>query len=262
MRIALKLEYDGSAFAGWQRQPGQRTVQQVVEAALSRVADHPVAVTCAGRTDAGVHALGQVVHFDTTARRPDHAWLLGGNSHLPDDVALRAAQPVSDDFHARFSAVRRCYLYRILNRRTRPAVERHMAWWVRNPLDEERMADAAGRLIGEHDFSSFRAAECQAQHAVRTLYRLDVARVGDELRLLVEANAFLHHMVRNLAGVLVAVGSGRREPAWAAAVLAARDRTTAAVTAPPQGLCLLGASYPGRYGLQGWSAQVSAGERL
>lgn len=262
MRIALKLEYDGRAFAGWQRQPEQRTVQQALETALARVADHPVAVTCAGRTDAGVHALGQVVHFDTAARRPDHAWLLGGNSHLPDDVALRAARPIDDDFHARFSALRRTYLYRILNRRTRPAVERHMAWWVRRPLDEGRMASAAGALLGEHDFSSFRAAECQALHAVRTLYRLDVTRVGDELRLLVEANAFLHHMVRNLAGVLVAIGSGVRDPDWAAAVLAARDRTVAAVTAPPHGLCLLGVTYPGRYGLRAWSGQVSAGERL
>ncbi|MDX1595168.1 MAG: tRNA pseudouridine synthase A, partial [Gammaproteobacteria bacterium] len=186
-------------------------------------------------------------------RRPDHAWLLGGNSHLPGDVALRAAHPVTDDFHARFSAVRRAYLYRILNRRTRPAVERRVTWWVRKPLDETRMARAAEALVGEHDFSSFRAAECQAQHAVRTLYRLEVRRAGDEILLRVEANAFLHHMVRNLAGVLVAVGSGARSEAWSAEVLAGRDRRLAGVTAPPQGLCFASVAYPPRYGLDAWS---------
>ncbi|RLA38463.1 MAG: tRNA pseudouridine(38-40) synthase TruA [Gammaproteobacteria bacterium] len=262
MRIALKIEYDGSAFAGWQRQPEERTVQQEVETALTRVADHPVEVTCAGRTDAGVHAIGQVVHFDTSAQRTDHAWLLGVNSHLPDDVALSAVHPVGDDFHARFSAVRRCYLYRIVNRPTRPALERGMAWWVYKPLDETRMATAAAALVGKHDFSSFRAAGCQAKHPVRTLYRLEVARVGDELRLLVEANAFLQHMVRNLAGVLVAIGSHARAPEWAAEVLAARDRTVAGVTASPQGLCFLGVTYPARYGLEAWSSRVSADDGL
>ncbi len=261
MRIALRIEYDGSGFAGWQRQPSQRTVQLVVEQALSNVADHPVEVTCAGRTDAGVHATGQVVHFDTTAQRAGHAWLLGSNSHLPEDVALRAVCPVADDFHARFSAMRRIYLYRILNRRTRPAVQRGMAWWVHKPLDVARMAEATATLLGEHDFSSFRAAECQAEHAVRTLYRLDVSRHGDEVRLLVEANAFLHHMVRNLAGVLVAIGSGTRPPEWTGEVLAARDRRVASVTAPPQGLCLRAVAYPSRYGLDDW-ARVSAARGL
>ncbi len=259
MRIALRIEYDGSGFAGWQRQPRQRTVQRTVEEALSRVADHPVEVTCAGRTDAGVHATGQVVHFDTAAQRDDHAWLLGGNSHLPTDVALRAVRPVDDDFHARFCAVRRSYLYRIVNRRTRPALGRGLAWWVHRPLDEARMAAAATALLGEHDFSSFRAAECQAEHAVRTLYRLDVSRHGDEVRLQVEANAFLHHMVRNLAGVLVAIGGGAQSPGWAAEVLAARDRRAAAVTAPPQGLCFRAVTYPARYGLAEWARVSAAG---
>lgn len=258
MRIALKLEYDGTGFAGWQRQPGQRTVQQAVEEALARVADHPVQVTCAGRTDAGVHALGQVVHFDTTAARAPRAWLLGGNSHLPGDVALVDARGVDPDFHARFAAVRRAYRYTIVNRTTRPAVERNVAWWVHRPLDVERMRAAARLLLGEHDFSSFRAAECQALHAVRTLYRLDVERRGDRVLLTVEANAFLHHMVRNLAGTLVAVGSGAREPGWVGEVLAARDRTAAAVTAPPQGLCFAGVAYPARYGLGGWEPRLSA----
>ena len=262
MRIALQIEYDGTAFSGWQRQPGQRTVQGVVEAALAKVACHPVEVTCAGRTDAGVHALGQVIHFDTPAQRPDRAWLLGGNSHLPDDVAVSAVRTVSSDFHARFSAVRRSYLYRIVNRRTRPAVERKMAWWVHAPLDEARMAAAAGLLLGEHDFSSFRAAGCQARHAVRTLYRLDVSREGEQVLLAVEANAFLHHMVRNLAGALVAVGSGAREPGWIGEVLAACDRTVAGVTAPPQGLCFHGVDYPSCYDLQAWAGRVSAGKRL
>ena len=262
MRIALKIEYDGSAFAGWQRQPAQRTVQQAVEAALGRVANHPVEITCAGRTDAGVHAVGQVVHFDTTAHRSERAWILGGNSNLPDDIALNAVRTVTDDFHARFSAVRRRYIYRIANRCTRPALDHGMVWWVHKPLDETCMATAATALVGKHDFSSFRAAGCQAKNAVRTLYRLEVARVGDELRLLVEANAFLHHMVRNLAGVLVAIGSGMRAPDWAAEVLAARDRTVAGVTAPPQGLCFHGVTYPARYGLQEWSSRVSADDRL
>ncbi len=261
MRIALRIEYDGSGFAGWQRQPGQRTVQRAVEEALSRVADHPVEVTCAGRTDAGVHATGQVVHFDTPAHRADHAWLLGGNSHLPEDAALRAVRVVDDDFHARFCAVRRSYLYRIVNRRMRPALGRGLAWWVHRPLDEARMAAAASLLLGEHDFSSFRAAECQAEHAVRTLYRLDVSRHGDEVHLLVEANAFLHHMVRNLAGVLVAIGGGAQPTGWAAEVLAARDRRVAAVTAPPHGLCFRAVHYPPRYGLADW-ARVSAARGL
>ena len=261
MRIALRIEYDGSGFAGWQRQPRQRTVQQAVEQALSKVADHPIEVTCAGRTDAGVHATGQVVHFDTPVERAERAWLLGGNSHLPEDVALRAACPVAEDFHARFSAIRRSYLYRIVNRRTRPAVQRGVAWWVHKPLDDACMAEAAAALLGEHDFSSFRAAECQAKHAVRTLYRFDVTRCGNEVRLLVEANAFLHHMVRNLAGVLVAIGSGARAPEWASEVLAARDRRVAAVTAPPQGLCFRAVTYPARYGLDDW-ARVSAAEGL
>ena len=259
MRIALLIEYDGHGFAGWQRQPRLRTVQGVVEEAVARVADRPVEVTCAGRTDAGVHATGQVVHFDTTAHRADHAWLLGTNSHLPDDVALRAVRAVDDDFHARFCAVRRSYLYRIVNRSTRPALGRGQAWWLHRPLDTARMAEAAALLVGEHDFSSFRAAECQARHAVRTLYRLDVTRHGHEVRLLVEANAFLHHMVRNLAGVLVAIGTGTRPPEWVSEVLAARDRRVAAVTAPPQGLCFLAVTYPARYGLDDWARVSAAG---
>jgi tRNA pseudouridine38-40 synthase len=262
MRIALQVEYDGTAFAGWQRQPERRTVQGCVETALARVADHPVKVSCAGRTDAGVHARGQVIHFDTRAARPDRAWLLGGNSHLPGDVAFGTARQVADDFHARFSAIRRSYRYLIVNRRTRPAVERGVSWWVHRPLDVARMAEAASLLLGEHDFSSFRAAECQARHAVRTLYRLDVARDGDRVALAVEANAFLHHMVRNITGALVAVGSGAREPGWLGEVLAARDRTVAAVTAPPQGLCFTSVAYPPRYGLQAWVGRLSAGERL
>jgi tRNA pseudouridine38-40 synthase len=251
MRIALTLEYDGREFAGWQRQPGRRTVQGCVEQALSQVADHPVAVTCAGRTDAGVHAGGQVLHFDTPVQRPLHAWVLGGNSRLPDAIAILAATRVTDDFHARFSALRRRYVYRIVNRRARLAIERGRHWWVHRGLDAGTMQAAADRLLGEHDFSSFRAAECQAAHPVRTLYRLDVVRAGDRLQILVQANAFLHHMVRNLVGALVEVGSGRQPPEWIDRLLAARDRTAGAVTAPAHGLEFARVDYPGRYALVG-----------
>lgn len=242
-RIALGVEYDGRGFSGWERQRARRTVQGEVERALSRVAAEPVTVVCAGRTDAGVHAWGQVIHLDTRAVRPDHAWVLGGNANLPADVSLLWAVAVDGAFHARFSARSRRYRYLILNRRARSALHAGRVTWDYRPLDVERMAAAAAHLVGEHDFSAYRAQGCQARSPVRTVHRLTVARHGDLVAIEVEANAFLHHMVRNIAGVLMAVGSGREEPGWAREVLTGRDRNRGGVTAPPDGLYLTAVRY-------------------
>jgi len=249
-RYALGLEYDGTAFMGWQSQthPG-RTVQASMEEALAKVADHKVEISCAGRTDAGVHARGQVVHFDSDARRNLRGWLLGVNSNLPPDVAVGWIQETAEDFHARFSAEARQYRYVILNRFTRPALERDMLTWVHRPLDAERMQQAARHLVGRHDFSAFRSVECQAKHPVRTLQRLDVRREGERVIIDAVADGFLHHMVRNIAGVLLAVGEGRQETDWSKAVLEGRDRSLGGVTAPAGGLCLMAVSYPQRYGI-------------
>ena len=244
MRIAVGIEYDGSAYNGWQRQKSGTGVQTLVEDALARVADHPVDVTCAGRTDAGVHATGQVGHFDSTSERSMRSWLLGANSNLPDDINLTWAMPVTAEFHARYSAVARTYRYLILNRLVRSALFRRRAWWVHETLDESRMRDAAAQLLGEHDFSAFRAAGCQAATPMRELERLDVERFGDWLSITVRANAFLQHMVRNITGLLVAVGNGEREPDWAGEVLAGRDRTAGGVAAPAHGLTLVRVDYP------------------
>lgn len=249
MRIAMGVEYDGRAFFGWQRQAEVRSVQAAVEQAIAAVADHPVEVTCAGRTDAGVHATGQVIHFDTAAARPLRGWLLGTNSHLPADAGITWVQPVPEDFHARFSATHRRYRYAILNRTTRPGLEAGRVSWHHRPLDEERMRAAARMLLGEHDFSSFRSFECQARTPVRKLRRLDVVRRGDHVWLDALADGFLHHMVRNLAGVLLEVGDGRRPPEWAREVLEARDRRAGGVTAPPGGLYLVEVGYPPEFAL-------------
>jgi len=243
MRIAMGVEYDGSGFAGWQSQSGERTVQDVVEAAISRVADHPVRTRCAGRTDSGVHALGQVVHFDSDAPRSVRSWLLGSNRFLPGDAAIRWVSPVDEAFHARFSARRRYYRYVVFNHTARAALHRRRVCWHHRPLDVAHMAEAARYLVGEHDFSSYRTLACQAKSPVRTVYRLDVARHGDYVYLDIEANAFLHHMVRNIAGVLLTIGGGERPAAWADEVLRYRDRTLGGVTAPPQGLYLVAVTY-------------------
>jgi tRNA pseudouridine38-40 synthase len=248
-RIALGIEYDGSAYSGWQSQSHARSVQGELESALSRVADHPVAITAAGRTDAGVHALAQVVHFDTAAARPLQAWVLGANAETADDVSVLWAQPVAGDFHARYSALSRSYVYRVLNRPMRPALDRGRVCWRRRLLDAGRMHDAAQALVGEHDFTSFRAAQCQSSTPVRRLFEVSVVRNGEFIDIRVRANAFLHHMVRNIAGTLLAVGSGDRAPGWVGEVLAARDRTQAGVTAPPQGLYFAGVEYPSGFGL-------------
>jgi tRNA pseudouridine38-40 synthase len=249
MRVACAVEYDGAGYAGWQRQPHARSVQAVVERALSFVADQPIQVSCAGRTDAGVHATWQVIHFDTDALRSERSWLLGVNANLPDDVRLVWVQPVDDEFHARFSARARSYRYVILNRDVPGALLRRRVAWEHRPLDEADMQRAAAYLVGEHDFSSFRAVACQAKSPVRTVHRLNVVRSGEMLYLDIQANAFLHHMVRNIAGVLLSVGRGDRPAEWVHEVLQRRDRARGGVTAPASGLYLVGVSYPPEYGV-------------
>ncbi len=243
-RIAVGLEYLGGAYVGWQSQPTRPSVQGCLEAALAKVADEPVSVVCAGRTDAGVHARGQVAHFDTTARRSMRAWVLGVNTELPRDISVIWAQPVPAHFHARYSAEARTYRYLILNRRARGGLWEGCATWVHRPLDALAMAEAAALLEGEHDFSAFRAAECQARSPVRRLERLRVQREHAWVSIEATANAFLHHMVRNIAGLLIAVGKGDAPAGWAAEVLAGRDRRLAAPTAPAEGLYLWSVRYP------------------
>lgn len=249
MRVALGIEYDGTGFFGWQRLAHGPSVQAEVEAALSFVADHSIEVTCAGRTDAGVHARCQVVHFDTTAERDSRGWVLGTTSRLPPRVAALWAQPVPEDFSARFSARARRYCYRILNRAIRPALEARFVAWERMPLDAAAMHVAAQALLGEHDFSSFRAVSCQARHARRCVNAISVRRDGEHVIVEIEANAFLHHMVRNIVGSLLEVGRGQRPGAWIAEVLAARNRDVAGVTATPQGLTFIGPRYPPQWQL-------------
>jgi tRNA pseudouridine38-40 synthase len=249
MRIALGIEYDGTSYNGWQRQKTGLGVQQRLEEALSLVANEQVEVTCAGRTDTGVHASGQVVHFDTSAERSERGWLLGANSNLPPDISVTWVKTVGDDFHARFSAVSRSYQYLILNRLQRSALHRERAWWVHQPLDEQRMHAAAQALLGEHDFSAFRAAGCQASSAVRDLTKITVTRSGRWVTLDVTANAFLMHMVRNITGTLAVIGRGEASVEWLAEVLESRDRTAAGVAAPPHGLTLVDVAYPASFGI-------------
>ena len=249
MRIALGIEYDGTDFLGWQRLSHGSTVQGAVEEALSKVAAQPVAVTCSGRTDAGVHGRCQVVHFDAPVEREMRGWLLGATSNLPPSVAVLWAQPVAEDFHARFSARSRRYRYTILNRPVRAALDARYVSWERQPLDAARMHEAAQALLGEHDFSAFRAISCQAAHPRRCVLAVGVQRVGEQVIVEIEANAFLHHMVRNIAGSLLEVGRGERPRGWIAELLAARDRELAGVTAMPQGLTFVGPRYPPQWGL-------------
>lgn len=248
-RIALGLEYDGSAFCGWQTQPQGCAVQDKLEAALGQLAGERIATVCAGRTDAGVHALGQIVHFDTAARRPLTAWARGANTLLPPHVAVHWARVVPPDFHARYSARERHYRYLLLNRAVRPAADQGRVGWFHLPLDEERMRLAAHLLVGEHDFSAFRSSECQARSPVRELRRLDIERRGDYLIFDFAANAYLHHMVRNIVGSLVDVGRGKHSPQWAGDVLRGRDRTRAAPTFGAAGLYLTRVVYDEAWGL-------------
>lgn len=252
MRFALGVEYDGGGFSGWQRlhKPGtpdlrgEPTLQSALEEALSFVAGQPVQVTCAGRTDAGVHAACQVVHFDSAAPRSPRAWVLGTTTRLPPSICVLWCVAVGDDFHARFSARARRYRYRILNRPVRPALQRQYLAWERRPLDAAAMHRAAQALVGEHDFSAFRTAHCQAPHARRDLQLISVTRSGEVLEVGIRANAFLHHMVRNIVGSLLPVGRREQPETWIAELLAGRDRALAGPTAPPDGLVFEGPCYP------------------
>jgi len=249
VRIALGIEYDGTAFSGWQSQAHGNTVQDAVEHALSKIAGAEIRIACAGRTDAGVHALEQIVHFDTTAKRPDSAWIRGVNANLPPQIAVRWAMPVANDFHARFCAISRSYRYLLLNRPVRPAMQHGRVGWFHLPLDVDAMRNGARLLLGEHDFSAFRAAECQARSPIKQLHRADIAREGDMLLFDFRASAFLHHMVRNFVGTLIAVGKGKQSPEWVGELLVSRDRTRAAATFDPAGLYFVGVDYPPEWGL-------------
>ena len=244
-RVAVVFEYDGEHFHGWQYQKsGVRSVQGELEKAIAKVADHPVELVCAGRTDAGVHASYQVVHFETTSVRNRRSWVMGINTALPDDISVHWAGAMAPDFHARFSAIYRRYRYVIFNGPVRPGILRRQVSWNFRPLDAEAMHRAAQALVGEHDFTSFRAAGCQSRSPNRFMEFVTVSRHGDYVVIDVQANAFLHHMVRNIAGALMAVGAGKRPEQWVAEVLAARNRSLAGVTAPPFGLYLVDEGYP------------------
>ncbi|MBT9612590.1 MAG: tRNA pseudouridine(38-40) synthase TruA [Burkholderiales bacterium] len=249
VRVALGLEYDGSRFCGWQTQPNACAVQDALEAALSEIACEPIATASAGRTDTGVHALAQVVHFDTLALRPESAWVRGVNALLPSSVSVRWAREVAPEFHARFAAQARRYRYVLLNRPVRPGLAAGRVGWFHAPLNLEAMQCAANQLLGEHDFSAFRAAECQAKTPVRTLTELNIRRVNDLLLFDLRANAFLHHMVRNIIGGLVYVGKGKHTAEWLGEILAGRDRKLAAPTFAPDGLYLSGVEYEARWGI-------------
>lgn len=249
MRIALGIEYDGSRYYGWQRQREVPSVQEEVEKALSKIADHPVEVQCAGRTDAGVHGTAQVVHFDTHASRPDGAWTLGMNANLPPDIAVRWVKAVPDDFHARFSATARRYRYIIFNHNMRPAIHAAGVSHYAGHIDAGKMHEAGQCLLGERDFSAFRAVQCQSKSPFRNIMHLNVQRFGHYIVLDIKANAFLHHMVRNITGTLLKVGMGEADGAWVEQVLEGRDRNLAGVTAKAGGLYLVEVDYPAEFAL-------------
>ena len=249
MRYALGIEYDGAGFFGWQRQSHAASVQQSVEEALAVVANHPVTVICAGRTDTGVHARGQVVHFDSPSERSQRQWILGINSNLPDAVRAVWIRAVDDSFHARFGAHSRSYRYSIMNRWVRPAIGVSYYGWCRRNLDVERMHEASQVLLGKHDFSAFRSAGCSAQHAIRDVTAISVMRQEDIVNIDITANAFLYHMVRNIVGSLIAVGRGDETVQWFTEVFHGQDRKLAGVTADSRGLCFMGVRYDTKYGL-------------
>jgi tRNA pseudouridine38-40 synthase len=248
-RIALGIEYDGSRFLGWQTQPGGGTVQDALEPALASIAGTAISTTAAGRTDRGVHARIQVVHFDTEAKRPSSAWVRGVNALLPEAVAVLWSQEVQGDFHARYSALSRTYRYELLNRPVRPALSAHQLGWFHSPLDVAKMRAAAALVVGEHDFSAFRSSECQAKTPVRTVHAFEIEEHSPSVHFVVRANAFLHHMVRNLVGTLVYVGKGKHPPQWVGQVLESRNRATAAPTFGPEGLYLERIEYAPKWGL-------------
>jgi tRNA pseudouridine38-40 synthase len=249
MRIALGIEYDGSRFLGWQTQPGGGTVQDALEAALAGIAGAAVSVTAAGRTDRGVHARLQVVHIDNDAARPPLAWVRGVNALLPDAVAVLWSREVDTEFHARYSALSRTYRYELLIREVRPALASGRVGWFHLPLDVARMREAAAFLVGEHDFSAFRSSECQAKTPVRTLHALEIEAHASRIDFILRANAFLHHMVRNIVGTLVYVGKGKHPASWVKEVLASTARSAAAPTFGAEGLYLEKIQYDARWGL-------------
>ena len=248
-KYALGIEYSGSDYSGWQRQKHSRTVQEQVEKALSYVANHPVELVCAGRTDTGVHAIEQVVHFKTDADRDLRAWVWGANCKLAKNIRIKWATFVDDEFHARFSAIARSYRYIILNSKVTSALFHDKVSWQHHPLNHEKMHQAAQMLIGEHDFSAFRAAGCQSNSAYRNIHEITVKRQGEILMLDIKANAFLYHMVRNIAGSLIEVGKQQKPAQWFAEVFEGKDRTKAAKTAPAGGLYFVRAFYPEQYNL-------------
>jgi tRNA pseudouridine38-40 synthase len=249
MRIALGVEYDGSEYNGWQSQADGCTVQDSIQRAISQIAGEPVSIIAAGRTDTGVHALEQVIHFDTKVERPLSAWVRGVNAMLPPSIAILWAHIVPEEFHARFSAQARSYQYVLINRPARSAVHHGKVGWFHAPLDLPAMRAAAQHLLGEHDFTSFRAAECQAKSPVKILAQLDISQQGDTIIFDLSANAFLHHMVRNIVGCLVYVGKGKHPPEWMKEVLDARQRKIAAPTFAPDGLYLRHITYDAKWGL-------------
>ena len=262
MRIAIGIEYDGRSFHGWQSQPDGKTVQDTLQLALGQISGSPTAVVAAGRTDTGVHALEQVVHFDTDADRPLTAWVRGVNALLPETISVRWAHPVPEEFHARFSAHGRSYRYLLINRANRSAIHAGKAGWFHAPLDMEMMQSAAQHLLGEHDFSAFRAAECQAKSPVKNLRQLDIRQHVDMIVFDLSSGAFLHHMVRNIIGCLVYVGKGKYSPEWLAEVLASRDRSLAAPTFPADGLYLRHIQYEAKWELPQMENHTMLGELL
>ena len=248
-RWAMGVEYDGTNYNGWQYQPHAPSIQASLNQAISAVADASIECIGSGRTDTGVHASAQVAHFDSAARRTPREWLLGINSQLPEDININWIKQLDSSFHARYSAVRRAYRYTILNRPVRSALARHRTWWLREALDAGAMDRAAKCLLGTHDFSAFRASGCQAHSPVRTLHQISVTRTDEQITIACQANAFLHHMVRNIAGSLAEIGRGERPDEWLAELLAARDRKQAGMTAPAAGLELTGIEYPAEFGL-------------
>jgi tRNA pseudouridine38-40 synthase len=249
MRIAMGVEYDGSAYNGWQKQNIGLGIQTVVEKALSKVANHQINSICAGRTDTGVHARSQVIHFDTITERDNYGWLAGVNSNLPPDINITWVKNVNNDFHARFSASKRKYSYKILNQKTRSSLSRNYFWWVYDELDVNQMQFGAKYLVGKHDFTSFRATSCQASSPIREIFDIQIQKNDEGLRITLTANAYLQRMVRNIVGALVQIGKQEKDAKWMHDVLKGRDRKLAGIAAPAHGLTLLAVKYPNEFGI-------------